>query len=123
MKQIKQPAWILVFALLWALPAHARTDGALMSGKELVSLCGSSENADLMACQSYIAGVIDYHRLIRSLGTAPSVDFCIPENLAMAQIRNVVTRYLIAHTEHHDFIAAPAVSLSLFNTFPCRKRR
>ena len=97
--------------------------GALMTGKSLLSLCTSAENADQFACQSYIAGIIDYHRLVRSLGTAPTVDFCIPENVKMADMRDKIVAYLLGHSEHHDFIAAPGVSLGLYKAFPCPKRR
>lgn len=123
--------FVLVTAVLGGLfnpVARAQTDapdnvsGALMTGQALLTLCSSTQNADQFACQSYIAGVIDYHRLVRSLGTAPSVDFCIPPNTKMAAMRDRVVAYLNQHTEHHDFIAAPGVSLGLYKAFPCPKR-
>lgn len=117
----------LVFcALIFTLSAHAETDlepGALMTGKTLGLLCASKKSDDQFACQSYIAGVIDYHRLLRGLGTAPTVDFCLPRVVDMTQIKKIVLNYLIRRTEHRDFVAAPAVALSLYNAYPCKKRR
>ena len=103
--------------------ADLASSGALMTGKNLALLCGSKKSDDQFACQNYIAGVIDYHRLLRGLGTAPSVDFCVPATIDMRTVRTVVLRYLLARSESHDFVAAPAVAMSLYNTWPCGKRR
>jgi len=100
-----------------ATPARA---DALMTGKMLGLLCTSKEKEDQNSCQSYIAGVVDYHTLLKSLGTAPSVNFCLPHDITMAQIKLIVTRYVLQRTEHRDFIAAPAVAMALFNAYPCQ---
>lgn len=106
-----------------AAPAAKSGDGALMTGKALASLCNSSKNEDVFACQSYIAGVIDYDRLLRSLGSPPSVAFCLPAGVTMALIKMQVTRFLLQRTEHQDFIAAPGVVMALANGWPCKKKR
>jgi Rap1a immunity proteins len=97
--------------------------GALMTGKTLALLCTSTVDKDQAACQSYIAGVVDYHNLLRSLGTAPTVNYCLPDSLTMAQTKNIVTRYIMSRAEHQDFIAAPAVAMALYNAYPCPKQR
>jgi Rap1a immunity proteins len=107
---------------LWAIPQAHALDGALMTGKTLTLLCTSSKDDDQFSCQSYIAGIIDYHNLVKSLGTAPSVNFCIPKEVTMGQLKQIVTTYIIAHTEHQDFIAAPGVAMGLYNAYPCKKR-
>ena len=72
------------------------------------------------ACQAYIAGVVDYHNLIRSLGTAPSVDFCIPEGLDVPDLQNTVLGYFMRNFQNHDqFNAAPGVALALYEAYPC----
>lgn len=105
-------------------PAQAVV-GAMMTGKTLALLCTSKKQEDQIGCQSYIAGVVDYHNLLRSLGTAPTVNYCLPDALTMAQIRQIVTRYIMTRTEHQDFIASPAVAMALYNVYPCpvAKRR
>lgn len=103
-----------------ATPARA---AALMTGKTLALLCTSKDKSDQVGCQSYIAGVIDYHNLLKSLGTAPSVNYCLPQGITMAQVKAIVTRYILQRTENQDFIAAPAVAMALFNSYPCGKIR
>lgn len=110
-------------ALLMGVSSAKAVDGALMTGKTLALLCNSAKPEDQFSCQSYIAGVIDYHRLLKSLGTAPSVDFCLPRDTKMVQIKATIVQYMIKHTEHQDFIAAPGVAMSLFNAWPCVKRK
>lgn len=73
-----------------------------------------------IACQSYLAGVIDYHVLLRSLGTAPSVDFCLPKDADLDLIQKVVTLYLMRNRQHESFVAAPAVALALYQMWPCK---
>jgi hypothetical protein len=125
MSMIKQPALIAAFFLaLSAASAQAAAPlGALMTGGALLNLCQSGKAGDQFACQSYIAGVVDYHRLMRGLKTAPAVDFCLPEKLPMADVKAIVSHYLMRYTEHRDFIAAPAVAMSLYQKYPCKRRR
>ena len=128
----KQPFKPVLFALMLLIMGNfsARaaspqlgTGGAYMTGRALSLLCVSAKGEDQFSCQSYIAGVIDYHHLVRSMGAGPAVDFCIPEGVKMAQIKNIVTVYIRQHTEHQDFIAAPGVAMALFSAYPCQKPR
>ncbi|MDB5478313.1 MAG: hypothetical protein JWM96_808 [Alphaproteobacteria bacterium] len=116
-------ALFLSAALLTSRPARA-VQGAMMTGRNLALLCSNTEKADnQFACQSYIAGIIDYHNLIRSLRAAPSVDFCLPRELTMGQIRLIVYNYILRHSEHQDFIAAPGVAMALYSAYPCKKAK
>ena len=94
---------------------------ANMTGGALVALCQSDDRADKRSCHGYIAGIIDYHRLIKSLGTAPGVDFCIPESVSFNQITELVVTYINRQNQHMGFIASPAVTLALFKNYPCKK--
>lgn len=109
--------------MMLAVPAQA----ARFSGDNLLQACGGDENGKELvpgghvACQAYISGVLDYHNLIRSLGTAPSVDFCVPEGESMQEIQARVTAYIANnHHEQGPFIAAPGVALGLFEAYPCK---
>lgn len=95
-------------------------ESAYMTGDLLLRKCARDENESGFSCRGYIAGVIDYHRLVRSLGTAPGVDFCIPAGTDMEIVTEVVIRYLAANPQHEDFIAAPAVAMALYEAFPCK---
>ena len=92
-----------------------------------MSVCASDANGKEItpgghiACQAYIAGILDYHTLMKSLGTAPGIDFCVPESAGMAKIQNRVQSYVVRNRKQHSsFIAAPGVALSLYNAFPCK---
>lgn len=114
---------LMLVVILFAAPSAHAARGALVTGKNLALLCNSQKSDDQFSCQSYIAGIIDYHNLIKSLGSAPSVDFCIPDAATMGDLKAVVTRYIMSHSEHQDFIAAPGVAMGLYNAFPCKKRK
>lgn len=117
----------IALSALIAFPAAAgaQETGPLFSGAYLRDLCGSDKmgvenvKGGHTACQAYIAGVIDYHDLLRSLGTAPSIDFCVPNTAKMNDLQIVVWRYLQKNQQHNAFSAAPAVALAMFEKFPC----
>jgi hypothetical protein len=90
-----------------------------------MELCKEEEQAEgaHVACQSYIAGVIDYHNLLRSLGTSPNVDICVPAKTSLNDLQAIVSKYLQKNKHHYGFVAAPAVNLALFEHFPCPKKK
>lgn len=115
-------ALCLVFFLLMSWPVQA----AQFSSQYLLQVCERDENgAETTAgghavCQSYIAGVIDYNNLIKTLGTAPSVNFCVTDQVDIGDLHTIVLEYLRAHIRaHKDFLAAPAVALALYEAYPC----
>lgn len=119
---------LTIFGLAQTVPV--KVQAARFSGNYLLQVCGVDEDGKELlkgghiACQAYIAGVLDYHNLIRSLGTAPSVDFCVPENVDLAKLQKKVTTYIKANKESHDkFIAAPGVALALYHYYPCGKKK
>ena len=117
---------ILLAIILLPTSVKAQETGALISGAYLLELCKRDENGKELvagghtACQSYIAGLVDYHNLLRSLGTSPSVDLCVPPSAKLNDLQDIVWKYLEGNAQHDVFIAAPAVSLALFEVFPCK---
>jgi Rap1a immunity proteins len=119
-------AILAALVFLAAQPAEA----ARFSGDYLLQMCASDKNGKELvpgghvACQSYIAGVIDYHNLIRSLGTAPSVEFCLPESVGLNEVQDKVAAYIYKNKQEHGaFVASPAVALALYNSYPCGKKK
>ena len=109
------------------LCAPFQAQAAQFSGKYLLSMCAQDAQGKEItpgghiACQAYIAGILDYHALIKSMGTAPGIDFCVPENTTMNEVHNRVQSYVLKNRkQHHSFIAAPGVALGLHNAFPCK---
>ena len=108
-------------------PQHG--NAAVFSGAYLLEICKRGDGGEETvkgahtACQAYIAGIIDYHKLLRSLGTSPSIDFCVPPSVKMNELQDIVWLYLQQNAENDAFIAAPAVSIALYNEFPCPKKK
>ncbi len=117
-------AYVCLVMAFISVPGAAHS--ARFSGEYLLTMCASDDKGRELtpgahiACQAYIAGVLDYHNLIRSMGTSPSVDFCVPEGTTMNQLQKGVVSYIYRNKEEHaKFVAAPAVALALFDMFPC----
>lgn len=104
---------------------YAQETGALISGEYLYQVCERDEKGREVVkgghttCQAYIAGLVDYHHLLRSLGTAPSIDVCVPNTVKLADLQDIVWQYLEDNEHHAAFNASPAVGLALFEVFPC----
>ena len=113
-----------IFLLGTAMPASA----ARFSGSYLLQMCEMSADGretvpgGHTTCQAYIAGVIDYHNVLQSLNIAPNVNICISEKVTMNDVHAVVLDYLRKHGEHDDFVAAPAVTMALYEVFPCKSK-
>lgn len=112
-------------ALLGLVSAPA--SAARFSGEYLLHVCGSDKDGKELvpgghiACQAYIAGVLDYHTLLTSLGASPSIDFCVPEGADMNTLQNTVESYVYLNRhEHMGFIAAPGVAMALYAYYPCK---
>lgn len=115
----------LVVCLVF-LAASFPASAARFSGDYLLQMCASDKDGKELvagghiACQAYIAGVLDYHNLLRSMGTAPSIDFCVPEEVGLTKLQQQVSSYIFNNKrEHGAFIASPAVALGLYNSYPC----
>ena len=108
------------------IPVHAESTPGFFSASYLHELCRSdSKGKEIVkgghtACQSYISGVVDYHKLMQTLGTAPTIDFCVPNTEPMTRLQLIVWKYLAENGQHSDFVAAPAVTLALYEYYPCK---
>ena len=99
---------------------HSRpAAAAYVTGDELAKTCQGGKPLEIFSCMNYIAGVIDYHVMMQSLGTAPTIDFCLPEGLPLEKAAVVVMLYLEKSPQHDAFIAAPAVAMALHEAYPC----
>lgn len=108
---------LLLFLTLLSAPRPAAA--IFMTAHELNQGCMADAQKDVNYCLGYIAGVIDYHVMMQSLGTAPTIDFCLPDDLSVQQAAVAVLSYLTKSPQNGAFIAAPAVTLALHESFPC----
>ena len=97
-----------------------KANAAYMTALDLIKFCTSNNKEQNKLCYGYIAGIIDYHNLTKSLGTAPTVNFCAPNHMKISEVTNRIIKYLRSSPQHDQFIAAPAVALALFKEFPCK---
>lgn len=118
---------LILLALSCLFPAN--TMAAQFSGSYLLHICGVDKNGKELApgghiaCQAYIAGILDYHNLQRSLGTAPTVDYCVPDEVNLKTLQSQVYSYVYRNQKQHNvFTAAPAVALALYTFYPCKKK-
>ena len=115
----------LSILLVASAPAYARD--AQISGAYLLEVCDMDRNGKEKVkgghavCQAYISGVIDYHNVLRSLKIAPAIDICIPKGTTLNDMQDIVLNFLITHAEHDNFVAAPAVTMALYQIWPCRR--
>lgn len=122
MKHARLAVLVCLLMAFFAPPAQATR----FTGTYLLYVCGSDKDGKELTpgghitCQSYIAGVLDYHNLIHSLGTSPSVDFCVPQDVGLDVLQQIVGRYLAQNKDQGPFVASPAVALALFEAYPCR---
>jgi len=114
-------------ATLSAAPSPAQA--AQFSGVYLMQLCDRDARGreklpgGHIACQSYISGVLDYHAVLQSLKIAPRIDICVPGNVSLNQMQDIVLNYLKANGQHDGFIASPAVTMALYQHYPCGRSR
>ena len=109
---------LLVGVFLWLYGGQA--SAAYVTGDDLALTCLSKSPEKIFSCLNYVAGVIDYHTMMQSLGTTPAVDFCLPESLPIERAAEAVVYYLKKSPQHDSFIAAPAVMMALQEVFPCK---
>ena len=118
---------ILTVLLLVLTVAPGGAHAARFNGKYLLQTCDiGPDGKELIpgghaACQAYISGVLDYHAVLQSFKIAPKIDICVPEDVTMNNLHAIVLKYLKENTQHDGFIAAPAVTMALYQAYPCRK--
>jgi len=121
------PRSILLLAMTFIIFIPLKSYAAQFSGAYLIHVCGTDAKGKELApgghiaCQAYIAGLLDYHNLLRTLGTAPSIDFCVPQNTNLEKLQTQVFSYVFKNRKQHgSFTAAPAVALGLYQAYPCK---
>jgi Rap1a immunity proteins len=114
---------------LCLIPQKAEA-AALFSGEYLIQICdvdgrgNEKVKGGMAACQSYISGVIDYHNMLRSMDLTSNMNFCVPHDITLNELQMNVLGYLKRNKKlHRNFVAAPAVAMALFSTYPCSKKR
>lgn len=117
---------VCTFFVVSMAPPNA--SAAEFSGEYLIKVCSMNSRGEeivkggKIACQAYIAGVIDYHNMLRAMDLTSDMNFCIPEKVTLNEIHARVLAYMYERAKlHRKFIAAPGVAMALFSNYPCNK--
>lgn len=103
-----------------------KAEAAQFTGYYLRQICAmDSKGGEIIkgghsVCQSYISGVLDYHGVLQSMKIAPAIDICVPKDVALYDLQKIVLAYLYKNKTHDYFNASPAVTMALYEVFPCR---
>lgn len=117
-------AGMIMFAPVSTVSANSDNTG-MFSGGYLMQVCASDKKGKETvkgghtACQAYIAGVVDYHKLMRSLNAQPLLDICVPNTAPMKRLQDIVWVYLMKNPQHGEFMGAPSVTMALYEYYPC----
>ena len=92
--------------------------GIFMTGNTLYKLCSSATDVQQATCVGYLVGgydmfVMNAQRWKQSL--------CIPKDVSIGQVAEVVKKYLVVHPEERHFQAPVIVLLSLAEAWTCPK--
>lgn len=118
----------LVSTFLFNSAVSSKSYAAEFSGEYLIKVCSMNSRGEeivkggKIACQAYIAGVIDYHNMLRAMDLTSDMNFCIPEKVTLNEIHVRVLAYMYERAKlHRKFVAAPGVAMALFSNYPCNK--
>jgi hypothetical protein len=93
-----------------------------LSGANLLEICKPASDPSgekLALCTGYITGVADANSAFGNILKHPI--FCMPQEVTMPQLKDVVTTYLVQHPDKGPLGAAGVVGAALINAFPCPK--
>ncbi len=124
----EKPLFLFGIIMLFAvLITPIETQAAHFSGEYLHKICSVDRNGKeritggKIACQSYIAGVIDYHNMLKSMNLTADMNFCVPQDVTLNELQLKVLLYLSKRNKlHRKFVAAPAVTMALYSFYPCK---
>lgn len=113
--------------VLFVLSPINVSKAAHFSGEYLYKVCAIDRKGNevikggKIACQAYIAGVIDYHNMLRSMNLTSDMNFCVPQGTTLNELQLRVLAYLSERNKlHRKFVAAPAVTMALYSAYPCK---
>ena len=121
---------VLFFVLFLCSPvmqAGAAGKSAQVSTSYIRQVCardgqgGEKLSGGSAVCQSYIAGVLDYHRMMASMGYIGNLEICMPADVTPRRKQDQVYRYIKRHNFDDDTNAAPSVIMALHDRWGCAK--
>lgn len=125
-KQFSRCFCFLLVLCAFSYPVNA----AQVSGEYLIKVCSLDRNGNELVpggkntCQSYIAGVIDYHNMLKAMDLTSDMNFCIPQDESLDRIHIRVLAYMYERGPmFRKFVGASGVAMALFDAYPCNKKK
>jgi hypothetical protein len=120
----------VIVALLAAWPVASLAQpavSAFVDGAHLQRSCRMSRGGQLAAaCEAYVAGVIDYVKLVEwteiGAGRRSAPSWCEPTGLKSGTAARLVMRRMARHPDDAAKPAAAVVFLALAETYPCNDK-
>jgi hypothetical protein len=120
---------LVVFYLLYASSADAKTFNYVFSGQDIYESCthavkgldksGEYDDHRFGQCAGYIAGIVDFHTIATKVEAMTEDMYCPPMDLTTAQVIREVTKYLGEHQERLHDLAGYLVIMALREAYPC----
>ena len=109
---------IFLAAACHAPPAQA---GIYLSGTDLFADCSVPKDNPVYfsrteRCTGFITGVVDATEGLRSLQGKP---YCVPPEVTLGQLNDVVLRYLQANPANRSLAASASVIAAVSNAYGC----
>jgi hypothetical protein len=109
---------VLAAGAMHAPPAQA---GIYLSGNDLYADCTVPKDNPVYfsrteRCTGFVTGVVDATEGLRSLLGLP---YCVPENVTLGQLNDVVRAYLIGHAAERTLAASALVLDALKSAYGC----
>jgi hypothetical protein len=118
-KQNKRQRWRQLFVagvvLMAVMVANAGAQADYRDGERLYADCVPEEADWALFCQAYIAAIADAARHDPVDGDK----VCVPADVKLEELVDIVSRSLKAHPENRHFGAAGLVAQALAEAFPC----
>ena len=109
---------VLVATAFHAPPAQA---GIYLSGSDLFADCSVPKDNPVYfsrteRCTGFITGVVDATEGLRSLQSKP---YCVPSEVTLGQLNDVVLRYLQANPANRSLAASASVIAAISDAYGC----
>jgi hypothetical protein len=105
-------------AMMVFFAAAALSAPQFETGNRLYANCLGGDSQQRF-CEGFIVAVADELRVAYA-SFAPKAYLCIPGDVAVQQLKDVVVLYLERHPEERHLSAASLVSTALVDAFPCK---
>ena len=114
------PATIIALATLGVAPD---VFPQWMDGDDLHRVCSSKERAHIFkpgVCSGYLMASIDLAEGLHAQKVLAAPLFCMPAEITMPQVEEMVTTYIEKHPARKDATASMLVLEALQEKYPCR---